>query len=122
MIDTSNLTLNELYELRVDVNNRIAAYEKAAKASLAIGIPYPDFALKPGRNMREWVDPDVTEKTLRAAGFTSKDIFDVKMKGIPAITKMVKDSPMPVIKAIEANIATKKSASTLIYTGGSKSE
>ena len=120
MVGTKNL-IEDLFKKFIDIYPNKSGV-KTAKASLAIGIPYPDFALKPGRKMREWVDPEVTEKTLRAAGFTSKDIFDVKMKGIPAITKLVKDSPMSVIKAIEANIATKKAASTLIYTGGSASE
>lgn len=109
----TEMTLSELYALRVEINNLIEPQEKRAYDALRIGIVVPNFQLKKGSKKRTWVNQQQLEEILREAGYLSKDIYDIKFKGIPAIEKLVKGTDICLDEFIEIGF----NQDTLVYTG-----
>jgi len=113
MKDLNDMTLGELYALRVQINNLIEPQEKRAYDALRIGIEVPNFKLKKGNKKRTWVNQEQLESVLRDAGYSSKDIYDIKFKGIPAIEKLLKGTDISLNEFIEIGF----NKDTLVYTG-----
>lgn len=113
MIDIGILSLKEAYGLRVAINNMIEKHERDAMNTLMKGNAHPDFALKAGNKKRSWNDSDKMVQLLRDSGYISADIYDAKIKGIPAIEKLIKDTEVDIEPFIEVS----RNKSTLVYTG-----
>jgi hypothetical protein len=113
MIDINVISIKEAYELRVVLNNMIHTHETNAMDVLMKGETHPDFALKQGNKVRAWNDTDSMIQLLRDSGYTSTDIYNVKVKGIPAIVKLTKETEIDIEQFIEVS----RNKSTLIYTG-----
>ena len=113
MFDIGILSIKDAYYMRVQLNNLIEGYEAKARKTLDAGNPHPDFALKQGSKKRSWLDEELLVKDLRNADYTSKDIYSAKIKGIPAIEKLLKDTDFD----LEPHIKEGRQKDTMIYTG-----
>lgn len=89
MIDITQLTRRELYELRLAVQNNIDQYEEAAMSALKLGIPVDGYELKKGRKSRKIKDEKALVAELTAEGIPFGDLYQTKLKGIPALEKLV---------------------------------
>tara|TARA_B110000503_G_C7148382_1_gene413987 strand:+ start:1879 stop:2229 length:351 start_codon:yes stop_codon:yes gene_type:complete len=113
MIDIGVITLQEAYVLRVVVNNMIEEHEKSAMDVLMKGDSHPYFALKQGNKKRSWNNTEGMVQLLRDSGYASADIYDIKVKGIPALEKLTKETEIDLEQFIEVS----RNKSTLVYTG-----
>lgn len=96
-----------------EVQKKITLMEKRAKLELDLGKPVKGFKLKVGRKSRTIINPEELAKALKSVGFTDKDIYDTKMKGVPALEKLVKDTEFDMDK----HIRTSYGASSMVFTG-----
>lgn len=111
-----DLSIDDLYKLRVVVNNRIEEIETKALSDLSQGNEVAGFKLAVGRMSRKWVDTDKVSALLNNHGFSNDDIYDIKMKGIPAIEKLVKGTDVD----LSSHINVSNGKPSLVYTGESE--
>ena len=84
--------VEEAYELRLQANEYIAAAEATALALLTAGEPAKGYRLKAGNKVRKFRSPDDFEKAMVAGNLLTLDeLYDFKLKGIPAIEKLFKE-------------------------------
>lgn len=122
-IDLSQLTRAELYQLRLDVQNNIDQYEKAALNSLRLGIPVKEYELKKGRNSRKILREGELVKALTKEGIPFSDLYQSKLKGIPALEKLVnsvKTKQAPAI--LNSHIEVTQGKPSLVYIGESEDD
>lgn len=113
MFDIGILSLEDAYAMRVQLNNLIEQYEKTARKVLDGGGTHKDFALKEGKVKREWFKEEDLVSKLRDAGYLSKDIYNVKLKGIPAIEKLIDGTDFDLAEHMKLG----RQKDTMIYTG-----
>jgi hypothetical protein len=114
MFDLDKLSKGELYALRLEVQNYIDQYESAAMNSLKLGIPVQDYTLKKGRKVRKIDNEEVLVAELTAAGVAFSDLYDSKLKGIPALEKGLPKDDQEILKK---HILTKEGKPSLVFTG-----
>lgn len=113
-MNLAQLTLQELYTLRVELNNKIEAIETKAFEDLSQGKEVAGFALKQGRKSRKWINENLLTDMLMDRGLNSNQIYDIKLKGIPAIEKLTKGSDISLDNFIEVT----EGKQSLVYIGG----
>jgi hypothetical protein len=91
MYDLGKLSKGELYALRLEVQNYIDQFENAAFNSLKLGIPVKDYELKKGRKSRKIDNEQELVAELTAAGVPFGELYDSKLKGIPALEKTMRE-------------------------------
>jgi hypothetical protein len=114
MYDLGKLSKGELYALRLEVQNYIDQFENAAFNSLKLGIPVTDYELKKGRKSRKIDNEQVLVAELTAAGVAFSDLYDSKLKGIPALEKQLPILEMGILKE---HIITTEGNPSLVFTG-----
>ncbi|AUR97296.1 protein of unknown function DUF2800 [Vibrio phage 1.238.A._10N.261.52.F10] len=90
------MTYRELLELRMEINkqlepviNAIADYEGGVFDTLQKGGEVAGFKLKKGRKSRKVVDESKLVQRLLGKGVSKADIYDVKIKGVSALDKLI---------------------------------
>lgn len=111
MYDLGKLSKGELYALRLEVQNYIDQFENAAFNSLKLGIPVTDYELKKGRKSRKIDNEQALVADLTAIGIPFGDLYDSKLKGIPALEKL--NTGMNLAK----HIITTEGKPSLVFTG-----
>lgn len=71
----------------VEWANDVTAY--AQEQAINRGKKWPGFKLVEGRSIRKWVDEDKVEQILIDNNFEEDEIFDMKLKGITAMEKLL---------------------------------
>lgn len=71
----------------VEWANDVTAY--AQEQAVNKGKKWPGFKLVEGRSVRKWTDEDKVEQILIDNNFEEDEIFDMKLKGITAMEKML---------------------------------
>ena len=117
MIDLSQLTRGELYELRLAVQNNIDQFEGAALSSLKLGIPVQGYDLKKGRKSRKITDEKALVAELTKEGIPFGDLYDSKLKGIPALEKLTSNRKDSSVFILDGYIEVTEGKPTLVYTG-----
>jgi hypothetical protein len=121
MYDLGKLSKGELYALRLEVQNYIDQFENAAFNSLKLGIPVTDYELKKGRKSRKIDNEQVLVAELTAAGIPFGELYDSKLKGIPALEKLTEAATQAVGRPIRAllgqHILTTEGNPSLVFTG-----
>jgi hypothetical protein len=121
MYDLGKLSKGELYALRLEVQNYIDQFENAAFNSLKLGIPVKDYELKKGRKSRKIDNEQVLVAELTAAGIPFGELYDSKLKGIPALEKLTEAATQAVGRPIRAllgqHILTTEGKPSLVFTG-----
>jgi hypothetical protein len=124
MYDLGKLSKGELYALRLEVQNYIDQFENAAFNSLKLGIPVTDYELKKGRKSRKIDNEQVLVAELTAAGIPFGELYDSKLKGIPALEKMADkrdaiayDMDRPTGQLLSNHIITTRGKPSLVFTG-----
>jgi hypothetical protein len=124
MYDLGKLSKGELYALRLEVQNYIDQFENAAFNSLKLGIPVKDYELKKGRKSRKIDNEQVLVAELTAAGIPFGDLYDSKLKGIPALEKMADkrdaiayDMYRHIKQLLSNHIITTEGKPSLVFTG-----
>lgn len=91
------MSYQELLQLRLELNQQLEPVNAAINAhhakvlkQLKTGTKVQGFKLKKGRKTRKLVDESKLVQRLLAQNVTKKDIYDVKIKGVPAIEKLIK--------------------------------
>lgn len=107
----------EAYELRLQANTFIAAVEAEALAKLKSGESVPAYRLKAGNNVRSIRSPADFEASMVAQKLLTLDeLYEFKLKGIPAIEKLLKDKGHDV-GLLLPHLCISKNAATLQYVG-----
>lgn len=91
MIDVNYLNLTDLYILRVNINNRIEQIEKDAQVALEAGEDVPEYKLSKPRKVRKILDETTLVQSLGNYGIPAKELYDAKLKGVPALEAIIKD-------------------------------
>lgn len=98
-MDLSSKSYVELLQLRLELNQQLepvqaalAVHEGKAFETLKAGGSVPGFKLKKGRKTRKLIDTDKLVQRLLAKEVSKADIYDIKIKGVPAIDKLIKDT------------------------------
>ncbi len=113
------LSYKEMLELRLQLNNRLAAFENDAKEKLNQGIAVKGFVLKAGRKVRKVTNENTLVNAL-GKYMDYSDIYTAKMVGLPAIEKALKSHKLDgnQIEAMLApHIDVSLAPSTMVYTG-----
>lgn len=119
-INLKDLSRHDLYLLRVEVQNEIDRYEEAAKAALMLGIPVEGYTLKKGRKSRKIKDEKGLVDKLTQEGIPFGDLYQTKLKGIPALEKIAKGGEPRDI--LNEHIEVTTGDPTLQYVGDTPDE
>lgn len=111
------MNIAELYAERLRINSLIEAHEKQAFADLSDDKEVIGYKLKRGNKSRKLVEPEKLVSTLLVQGYTNKDLYDVKMKGIPAIEKLLKEGVQDNTELLKSHIQVTEGKLSLVYTG-----
>ncbi|WAI96143.1 protein of unknown function DUF2800 [Vibrio phage vB_VhaP_PG11] len=84
----TEMTYEQLLEVRLEVNQLIADIERKAYDTISTGEPVKGFRLKEGRKQRKVKNEGLLVQALRGKGIANGDIYDAKLKGVPALEKM----------------------------------
>lgn len=118
MMDLSELSIGELYALRVEVNNLIEVTEKEAMDKLTQGEEVPGYTLKTGKRTRSIVGTPELVASLIERGIPRKDIYDVKLKGVPALEKLINAMcPDDAEKLLDEHIEVSPGKQKLMFEG-----
>ena len=71
----------------IEYVNSITAY--AQEQAINNGKTWPGFKLVEGRSTRKWLDESKVEEILKSNGFGDDEIFEMKLKGLTGIQKLL---------------------------------
>ena len=118
------LSLKQMMQLRVQLNEAIVAIEEEAFKELNNGNTYPSFALSKGKTSRVIADPKKYRRVLEEA--FSEQFKDLCItESVLPLTKaeaLIKkqfdgSDSQEILTDLAKTLATKTSASKLVYTG-----
>lgn len=125
-VNLEELDYEGLLKMRYDMNQKlqtvadeIAKREVPIKAALDSGQEVAGFKLKKGRKSRKVKDPKALAKMLEGAGILRTSIYDVKMKGVPDLEKLIRAQfdDEDAEEIYEKHIIETVGKSTLEYVG-----
>lgn len=126
LVQLEELGYEGLLKIRYDMNQKlqavaveIAKREVSIKAVLDSGQKVAGFKLKMGRKSRKVNDPKALAKELEEAGILRTSIYDVKMKGVPDLEKLIRAQfdAEDAEEIYENHITETVGKSTLEYVG-----
>lgn len=118
----SNLDYTQLLFLRLEINTRLEEKEAAARKHLTEHpekLNFNGFHWKKGKNTRSLQDLGGLVEKLESAAIPKTELYDAKLKGVPAIQKIIESSfdaeDAKVLK--EAHIKTETGKPSLVFGG-----
>ena len=119
-MNVSELTIKELMELRIEINNKIDDITNVARTNLLAGEFVPNFAFKQGRTSRYVKDTKAYEALLfEELGGAAYSKSLISLTNAEKLIKKEFDSSdsAKLLYDLSLTLDTKTSEPTLIYTG-----
>jgi len=118
----TELSYNELLQLRLQVDTAVSAIEADAEKKLRAGTKVPGFELKKGRMVRKLADEAVLLQAVETElNMSRDDLFNKTLLGIPAIETLLipkLGNKAKVAEFMQQHVLSGRSKSTLVYVGG----
>lgn len=118
-MDLTKLDYELLLAMRVELNNEIQAREKAVYERLDKGEEVAGWGYAKGKLVRKVTSEGALADKLRTLGFKNSQFYDAKLKGIPAIEKMLKEKGLDYSN-IKPFISEKHADPKPVYVGVEK--